>query len=402
MRKRSSVSPTFFVAVSCIICGVGLGTFLLQDRSTALYTAQADPVFEKLLTKAKRAGREGDWSGARKLLVKHAKTDNPQAKLEYALLFTKGWGVKRNLEEARLLLLQAVQYRFAGRGLAAFELGKAYRLSKGKDCPRIAFEWFSKALAWGVNKAHGELGKSYARGLGVEIDYTKAIKHYSLAIENGSASAVVPLFEVALQQQRDGNADPARGQLLANKYLPILESAAREGNRIAARTLGRIYERGLFVEPNAKKGMKWFALAASQGDAVAMHDLAILGMSRKKQPLELKQVVTFLKDSSDLGYPAAMTALGRLYLAKAKIRNVELAVSFLEKGARAGHAGSMAELAKLHFSGKHIPQNISLARKFAEQGALQKHLGCKRILLRIAKLEEQSKQEIQQRKVVKS
>jgi len=234
------------------------------------------------------------------------------------------------------------------------------------------------------------LGKAFARGLGVPADYDLALKHYGLAIENGSVSAVVPLFKTALQQQKDGNADPARGAVLANRYLPLLEAEANGGDRIAARALGRIHGRGLFVKSNGERAMKWFALAASQGDAVAMHDLAMFGLSQNKKSIDLKEAIALLTDSAELGYPAAMTALGRIYISKPEVSNVSKAIAHLKRGAQSGHAGSMAELAKLHYEGKLVPKDIRQAKIFAEQGALQKHLGCRKLLIKIARYEKEN------------
>lgn len=388
------------VGVSLGAAIMGSGVYLTQPAVDAPYTAKIDEGFERKLSTAISKGKQGDWAASHALLSKYAKLDNPLAKLEYALLFSKGWGVDRNLEQARLLLLQAVQYDFAQRGRAAFELGRVYRLSKGEDCARIAFEWFSKAAQWGFSKAHVELGKSYAHGLGVDPDHAKALQQYVLAIESGSISAIVPVFEVASKQHRDGNADPARGQLLVAKYLPVLESSAKQGKGVAARALGRIFERGLLVKANPEKAMKWFALAASKGDAIAMHDLAVLGLSNTTEPLEVDKALTFLKQSSELGYPAAFTALGRIYLSEKSIKDIDLALAFWRKGALAGHAGSMAELAKIYFEGKLVPRNISRAKKFANQGAYQKHLGCKRILLEIAEYERQAHLKREQQHVV--
>ena len=390
MSNQTNRANRFLAGCACLAVGLYFAGTSFQNDSPRLYSSKIDPVFEQDLAKVFKKGRDGNWSDARSFLIKHSKTDNPEAKLRLAVLNLKGWGTKRNLEKARELLLQAVQYDFPGRGEAAFELGRVYRLSKGPDCPRIAFEWFSKAISWGFAKAHNELGKSYARGLGVQADYDKSIRHYSLAIDHGSISAVAPLFEIALIQQKDGNADPARGRMMANTYLPLLEEDAKSGNRTAARTLGRIHSRGLFVEQNKKQALRWFALASSQGDAVAMHDLAILNLTMKKDKDRIEKSIAFLEDSAELGYPAAMTALGRLFIKDGKFQDAEKAIKYLTEGVKSGHAGSMAELAKLHFEGKLVPKNVKQAKIFAELGALQKHLGSKKILVKITRYEKEN------------
>ena len=177
--------------------------------------------------------------------------------------------------------------------------------------------------------------------------------------------------------------------MLANQYLPLLEIEARNDNRVAARALGRIYDRGLFVKPDISKAFKWFALASANGDAIAMHDLALLGLENKTKLIKFHTALNTLKESAKLGYPAAMTALGRLYLKNTKIRNIKKAINYLEDGSRAGHAGSMSELAKLYFEGKFVPQNIETAKDFALKGTAQKHLGSRKVLLKIEALEKE-------------
>ncbi|KAG1700370.1 hypothetical protein GQR58_005066 [Nymphon striatum] len=99
-----------------------------------------DPIAQRELSLAKNYAKNKDWQKAAEILSRNAVGSNRPAKYEYALLYIKGWGVPRDLEKARNLLLQAVQRPFKDRAKAAFELGRVYRMSKGEDCSRIAFE----------------------------------------------------------------------------------------------------------------------------------------------------------------------------------------------------------------------------------------------------------------------
>lgn len=346
-----------------------------------------DPIAQQEMSQARTLLRKRNWKEAAKILGRNAVGSNVQAKYEYAMLYAKGWGVPRDLEKARNLLLQAVQRPFKDRARAAFELGRVYRLSKGEDCARIAFEWFTKAAKWGYEKAHNELGKSYARGIGVAPDIDQALKHYRIAAAHNSSSAVLQLVELLAKGNATTPANPERALAVLNEFLPRLEVAARAGDARAARCIGRVYSNNIIMKPNLEEAIKWLAIAAGLGDAIAMHDMALLILETKKEFAAAEDIIELLNESIERDYSAAITTLGRLHLQEKFGLPSRKAVKLFERGVIAGHPGSMEELGRLYLKGQYVPFNIKKAREMAEQGSRLKHAGSRKLLKEIEQVE---------------
>ena len=332
------------------------------------------------LKQARALAKSGKWERSAELIARHSTGPNPKAKLEYAILLSRGWGVARDPEAARLLLLQAVSYRFDGRGRTAFELGRLYKLAEGADCARIAFEWFSKAVRWHYGKAHLELASAYRKGYGVPADFDRALKHYRHAAAGGSASAVWSMIDMAERGTVDRAPDLASARTLAIEYRPMLEAEALAGNAYAARTIARLYLKGTVLEQDLAKADRWFREAAALGDPAAMHDLALMRLLADPPTEDGTAILDLFRESARRGYAGAMTALGRLHLESRFGLAPDEAVLWFQRGADAGHAGSMAELAKLLRSGDLVEPDLTRARELALKGAELGHLGSRRLL----------------------
>lgn len=384
-HEQKTILASLLILTSLTSVIVASALSLRKPAYTTPYVP--DPVTQRELSIAKNFAKNKDWKKAAEILSRNAVGSNVQAKYEYAMLHVKGWGVPRDLEKARNLLLQAVQRPFKDRAKAAFELGRVYRMSKGEDCFRIAFEWFNKSVQWGYMKAHNELGKSYARGIGVDQDIELALKHYRIAATHNSTSAVLPLIELLAKGSSTVSANPKMAAAIFNEFMPKLEVAAKAGDARAARCIGRLYQNGLIVEPNSDKALKWLSIAAGLGDAIAMHDMAVLIIETKKEFASKKDVVGLLSESIKRDYAAAITTFGRLHL-KSKFGLPERkAVALFKQGTLAGHPGSMEELGRLYLNGKYVEYDINKARDLAEQGSRLKHSGSRKLLEKIMKIE---------------
>jgi TPR repeat protein len=391
MKQDKKIIISSFLIVGALSTAIITSALNLHNSSNNLLY-EPDPVTQKEIAQARAYGKENDWSKAAEILRRNAVGANVQAKYEYAMLYAKGWGVTRDLEKARNLLLQAVQSPFKDRARAAFELGRVYRMSKGEDCARISFEWFNKAAQWGYLKAHSDIGKSYARGIGVNQDVELALKHYRIAATQSASTAVLPLVELLATGSSTVPADPDKAIEILNEFMPRLEEAARGGDARAARSIGRLYVTSQLVEPNEEKALKWLSMASSLGDAIAMHDMALLVMETKKHFAEKEEVLGLLQESINRNYAAAITTLGRLHL-KSKFGLPERkAVDLFKQGVAAGHTGSMEELGRLYFQGKYVQHDLEKARELAKLGAGLKHSGSKKLLEEIIKAEKSTAQ----------
>jgi len=392
MSNKPKTFIAGFVTLAALVTGILGGEFYLNTISAKSFYVP-DPIAQYELTQAKTFAKQKKWNKAAEILARNTSGTNVQAKYEYAMLQVKGWGVPRDLEMARILLLQAVQRPFKDRAKAAFELGRVYRKSKGEDCARIAFEWFTKAAQWGYTKAHNEIAKSYARGIGVQQNIELALKHYRIAIMHNSSSAALHLVELLAKGSKTLPANPEKALAVLNEFLPRLELAAKAGDARAARCIGRLYSNGLIMKADEDEALRWFSIAANLGDAIAMHDMAILILKTKKEFAPKEDVIELLNESIKRDYAAAITTLGRLHLKSTFGLPERKAVELFQDGALAGHPGSMEELGRLYLYGKHIQYDLRKARELAEQGSRLKHNGSRKLLEEIKQVEAKRKAE---------
>ena len=377
-RRRA----TFF-ALTTLAAGL-VAVALLWSLSTSNEVGAAfDPVRERQLKEASSLLKQKDYPAAAKALQMLADSGDAKAKFLYGRLLARGWGVERDLHTARDYLLQAVSTEFNNRAQAAFELGKLYRISRGKNCHELAFEWFKKALQWGERKAHPKLAEAYAKALGTDFDFELAKKHYQADALAGSADSAVKLIELVEKglPTQAGNRDEAI--LLLLEFLPVMQQAGHFGNPKAARSLARLYLKDSLGHRNLEKAVYWLTEATRLGDAIAMHDLALLADTEEGPVFNSIQVVDLLQESSRRNYPAAFTALGRLHLKEKYSLPLAGAAAWFDRGVKAGHPGAMEELSKLHFHGHIVGKNHKKAKALAEQGAKLRHKGSIKFLKEI-------------------
>jgi len=173
----------------------------------------------------------------------------------------------RNLEKiltgtalAVVLTLSAPQVSVAGFDEAV----KAYEAGDYK----LAFdEWLPLAES-NDPAAMRNLGHLYRRGLGVDMDFEKAMSWYMQAANMGFDRAQANVGSMYL-----------KGQGAKQDYVKASEwftKAARNGHTISQYNLGLLYEHGKGVEKSTSKALGWYNLAAKAGHPQALNKLSIL------------------------------------------------------------------------------------------------------------------------------
>ncbi|WP_282604566.1 tetratricopeptide repeat protein [Pelagibius sp. Alg239-R121] len=366
-----------------MFAGVGIiiaSLYMWKETDAVEKNAPVDPQVTEAIKQARGLQKLGKWQEAATTFERYAHEGYPTAMFHLAKAYSRGWGTERDLEKSRQMLLRAVQYQFPFRGEAAYELGRLYQRSKGKDCSRIAVEWFMRALEWDYRKAHVQLAMHHERGLGVARDVDQAVIHYREAALAGYESASIR-FARALQKGRFGmTPDPKRAQFLASKAIEALKDKAANGSGSAAKMLGRLYRDGEFVETNLIVAARWLRHASHLGDAGGMHDLANLMLATDDAAKASQEALGWLHRAADLGHGGAMTALGRLHLKEDHGLRRKDAAAWFKKGVEAGHGGSMEELARLCAKGQLVPKDLEGAIKLARRGTALGHLGSKTLL----------------------
>ena len=376
-RKATLVAAGFLAAA-------GSSVLLPTVNWSAVQASHSqNPVITKIINEAKKHRSKGRLKEAAELLEQHARPENPEVLLNYAKLLARGWGVSRNLDKAREKLLLAVQHDFAKWGEAAFELGRVYRQSIGADCERIAFEWFMESARAGHMQAHAELGRHHARGIGVDIDLQKALEHYRIAARAGYANSLVSFIH---KVTRASNQPFSQTELAAivEEAIPALENEAAGGRGSSAKVLGRLYSDGVLVDADEALAEMWFERGARLGDSGSMVELALGFMKKPGGKPRTERAIALLHKAASLRNAGAYTEIGRLHMKSFNGLAKSEARTWFEKGVAAGHAGAMMELAKVRLKGDPDKKQLAEIGKLLKRGAAKGHLGCKRLLIRLA------------------
>jgi len=258
-----------------------------------------------------------------------AEQGNAFAQYNMGEMYQGGYGVPRNYKSAlKWYKLSAEQ----GNAFAQHDLGRMYEIGRGVPWNyKTALKWYRLAAKQGLlyaqtrveilqkkiadqnelrerakqgdAKAQSNLGEMYEKGRGVPRNYKSALKWYRLAAKQGHARAQSKLgrmyeigrggvrdYEIALEWYRlaakQGFSEARRrlGKLenkIAENYAIAenkiaLEKSAKQGNLDALNRLGYMFLHGVRVPQDDKKAMKWFKLAAEQGDAQAQTQVQLL------------------------------------------------------------------------------------------------------------------------------
>jgi TPR repeat protein len=143
-----------------------------------------------------------------------------------------------------------------------------------------AVDWYAKAATQGEEISIGNLALTFARGLYVRQDYTRACFHARKLSPNASANALNVKGDC---YARGLGGTPADLDQAASAY----EGASNKGNIRAAAALGYFYENGVGGKPrNYEMALKLYRAAADKNDSLGLHNLGwaynsgLLGLQR--------------------------------------------------------------------------------------------------------------------------
>lgn len=354
--------------------------FLLNSTQWSTKSPPIDPQVNDQIDQARALQKMGYLEDALVIFEKYALRGHPEAMFYTGKSYSRGWGVKPDLEKARHYFLLAVQYNYIYRAENAYALGRLFQRSEGPDCNRIAVEWFEKALDWGFAKASLQLSMHYERGLGVDRDIPEAIMHYEIAALAGYERALLKYAHILAKGSFGITPDKERAYFLTQQAVTSLIRKARAGSASAAKQLGRLYRDGKLVPADPQKSQEWLLQAAKLGSTGAMHNLAYLMLDGAEKAQEQAEALVWLRKAAAQGHGGAMTALGRFHLKEKYGLEQAGAVGWFKLGVRAGHAGSMVELARLYLKGFLVKKDREEAIRLAERGSRLGHQGSKTLL----------------------
>ena len=126
----------------------------------------------------------------------------------------------------------------------------------GQGVPKdieLAFKWYRKSAEQGNADAQNKLGVMYEKGQGILKDDKEAVKWFRKSAKQGNTEASKYL-KITLRRQK-------RKSILEN-----LISKAKGGDSNSQFKLGEMYFNGRGVKRNPVESLKWYTLAARQGN----------------------------------------------------------------------------------------------------------------------------------------
>lgn len=198
-----------------------------------------------------------------KWLTKKAKDGHPWAQYKLALMYAKGYSVKRNLKKA--------------------------------------LKWYNFSAQLGNPQAMSDLGYMYFYGVGVQRDIEKAIYYWELAAAEDYPPAQTNLgfiFENGIGVNRD-----------YTKATDLFRAAANKGHSVAQHNLGYLYANGLGVEENHQEAFRLYGLAAEQGYSLSQNNLGCMFASGIGADKDEDMAIMYLELAAEQGHISAQKNL---------------------------------------------------------------------------------------------
>ncbi len=196
------------------------------------------------------------------------------------------------------------------------------------------------------------LGYMYLYGEeGVEIDYNKAFRYYSMAAAQNDSVAVNnlgSLYYSGIGTEKD-----------YLKAATLFDRAAKLGNVEASVNLAFIYLSGSSVGKNSRAAMELFKKAAEKGNPTAEFMLGYAYYRGFVYPQDYGKAVRLIRSAAEAGYSDAQYMLAEMYLKGYGItQNYGNAVKFLRLAVEQGHVGAMTELGDILALGTAYPKDV--------------------------------------------
>jgi len=205
-----------------------------------------------------------------------------------------------DMARARTLLEQAAD---AGSIKARGVLGYMQLTGSGgtKD-ETAALANLKVAADAGIPSAMVNLGSMHEKGLGVPVSIPTALSFYQKAASAGSVEARKRAIDILYFGSYGLNPDYERA-------LPLIQTAASEGEPHACNLLGTMHEFGQGVTADLSKAVEWFRIAASKGDVKAQSNLGRLLRQTSTSPADLMEAYRWIRLSAERGEITAKVIL---------------------------------------------------------------------------------------------
>ena len=244
-------------------------------------------------------------------------------------MYYYGIGTKQNYTEAFKWFEKSA---VTGNKFAQFSLGSMYYNGSGVERNnKIAFVWYQKSADQGQPYASYAVAQMYSKGEYVAHDaetansyYMKALAGFQSLDSKGQADERT-LYKIGCMHMKGLGTE-----INMSKAIPYLLRAAQLGEKNAKRIIAQEYIKGENISSDIEKGVKMLTELADDGNNISAYKLGKMYMNGDVIFKDLNKAEKYLSQaSSDNEY--AMYALVKLYLSDEKY-SLEKAILLLDKG----------------------------------------------------------------------
>lgn len=276
-----------------------------------------------------------------------------------------------------------------------FEIGRKYYWGSGvRRDYNEAIKWFRLAADQGNPSAQYYLGSMYEDGYyGVARDYNEAVKWYKLAAKQGHANAKTKIQELKRKLTPKDNLQQKTHKSIPKKKLskpldPIPEEPSKTTDPQTQYEIGNKYYNGEDVALDYSEAIKWYRLAADQGNAPAINKLKEIGLEstpkykvarKTHKPVSRKKVSQVYDTTPDeldkITDPATQFYIGnKYYSGNGVAQNYREAIKWHRLSADQGYAPAQYNLGRMYDLGFGVEEDCNEAVKWFRLAAQQGNL----------------------------
>jgi len=144
----------------------------------------------------------------------------------------------------------------------------------------------------------------------------------------------------------------------------------------ARSSVGELAERGrkAYADKNYSEAMRWYRMAADQGDAAAQLNVGGLYAAGQGAPQNYSEAMQWFRKAAEEGYPAAQNDIGSLYASGRGVpRNYSEAMRWFQMAAGQGYAPAQSNIGALYESGWGVSLDYAEAMRWFRMAAAQGH-----------------------------
>jgi TPR repeat protein/transglutaminase-like putative cysteine protease len=250
------------------------------------------------------------------------------------------------------------------RAMALTGVSVAYRPGFKPVDSGLARNSAADQAAAGDAAAQFRLGRIYANGYGVPLDWSAAVTWFRKSAEQGYADGEAALGTAMLTGQ-GVTEDDTQG-------LVWLRKAADQNNAMAAVELGYVYLTGKGAARDLAQSVEWDRKAAEQGNSRGELALGTMYLFGQGAPRDLGQALAWIQKAADQGLPRAEAQLAGLYLAGIGIpKDVVRGLALERKAAAENDAQAERVLGFIYLNGQGVPSDRAQALAWFDKASAQ-------------------------------